>query len=50
METKTLNEWMRTLGWRWNPGEEQMYKSQFTKSEAQDLLAGLHLQGAVTRA
>jgi hypothetical protein len=49
METKTLNQWLRAMGYRWKPGQEQMFKGEMTKAEAQEIVGGLQLQGVVTR-
>jgi hypothetical protein len=49
METKTLNQWLKALGYRWVDGQEQLFKGELTRSEAQGIIANLQLQGAVTR-
>jgi hypothetical protein len=49
METKTLKQWMHAMGYQWTEGNEQLFKGELTRAEAQELIGSLKLQGAVTR-
>ena len=50
LEKKTLDEWMRELGWVWNAGREQLFKGKLTRSEADSILQNLYTKGDIRRA
>ncbi len=48
-EEKTLNEWLRTWGFTWVDGREQLYKGSFNMVEANEVVRELHLKGDIQR-
>lgn len=49
METKSFNQWLQELGYRYVDGEERLMKGTMTKTEAEGLIILMQSEGAVTR-
>jgi hypothetical protein len=46
---KTLNEWLKTYGYKWVDGQERIYKAMLSAPAAQTQIHQLVAEGVVVR-
>jgi hypothetical protein len=49
MDKRTLNEWLKEFGYKWQDGQEHLYKALMDRGTAQLQIDQLVSQGAVIR-